>query len=129
MTNLLVYLIPILMAFGAASSGWMRVAARSYRILTLTFLALSVSACACYLIAATKTGTFLVGLMGTLLAMLLAVGAAGLISGAILRGLHEWMHLRIKHEPAPRRVAPSRPWDMLALVTMSVLAIGLSVME
>ena len=127
--ELLVYLIPALLALGAASSGWMRIAARSYAPFVLSLVALAVSAVACWYIGAQKTGGMLAGLGSTLLAMLMGVGAAGLITGAILRALHEALHRRIKGHPAPGREAPDRPWDVMALAALSLIAVGLSLIE
>lgn len=124
-----VYLIPALLALGAASSGWMRMAARSFAPLAISLAALTASAAACWYIGAQKTGGMFAGLGSTLLGMLMAVGAAGLIAGAILRRLHEILHRRIKGHPAPGRAVPDRPWDVMALVALSVIAVGLGLIE
>ncbi len=125
----LVYVIPVLLALGAASSGWMRIAARSYVPLLISLSALCLSAGGCWLIGSTKSGSYLSGIVGTLLAILMGIAAIGLLVGAMLRWLHEWLHLRIKHVPTSWRQPPTRAWDMMALVTISVLAIGLSIAE
>lgn len=127
--EIVVYLIPALMAFGAASSGWMRVAARSYVPLMVSLLVLSMSTVGCWLIGATKTGTFLAGLGGTLMAMLLGIGAVALVAGAVFRLLHEVLHVRIKRQPAPTRVPPARPWDVMALAALSAIALLFSATE
>ena len=127
--ELLVYLVPLLLALGAASSGWMRIAARSYPPLMVSLLAVCLSAGGCWLIGSTKSGSYLSGIVGTLLAMLMGVAAIGLLAGAMLRILHERLHLRIKNAPAAGRVAPSRPWDTMALTALSGLAMALSAME
>lgn len=127
--EILVYLVPVLLALGAASSGWMRIAARSYLPLMVSLFAVCLSAGGCWLIGATKSGSYLSGIVGTLLAMLMGVAAIGLVTGAVLRVLHERLHLRINTAPAAARVAPSRPWDTMALTALSVIALGLSAME
>lgn len=125
----LVYLIPVLLAIGAGASGWMRAAARSFGPLALSGFLIAASAVLCWLIAAQKTGSYLAGLLGTLLAVLMGVAFAGLIGGAVLRGGHEILCRRIKGYPAPGRDAPARPWDVMALSALSVIAVGLSLME
>lgn len=127
--ELLVYLIPALLALGAAASGWMRMAARSFAPLAISFAALAASAVACWYIGAQKTGGMFAGLGSTLLAMLIGTGAAGLLAGAICRALHEILHRRIKGHPAPGRSVPERPWDVMALAALSVIAVGLSLLE
>lgn len=127
--EILVYLIPAFLALGAASSGWMRMAARSFAPPAISLVMLMVSAVACWGIGAQKTGGMFAGLGSTLLAMLLGVGAAGLIAGAILRRVHEVLHQRIKGHPAPARPTPDRPWDAMALCALSVIAVGLSLLE
>lgn len=127
--ELAVYLIPTLVALGCASAGWMREGARSYLPFLISLVTITLSAGACWLIGANKTGGSLAGIVGTLMAMLLCVGAVGLLVGAVLRWLHEMLHLRITQQPAPWRHPPTRPWDVYAMVAMSAIAIGLSVME
>lgn len=81
------------------------------------------SAGACYTIAQTKTGGFLPGIIGALLALLMLTAAGGLVLGALARWL--WAALR-RTPPMP---VPARNWDLWLLGALSALAVVLSVME
>ncbi|MGN7869769.1 hypothetical protein [Paracoccus sp. 22332] len=118
-----------IIALVVAWGGWTgvtRMAARSLRPLMSALAALLAGAGACYLIGQSKSGVDLRGLGGMLLCLLLLLAAGSLAFGAALRWLHDATRRRIASDPD---WAPARPWDIWGLCALSVLAVGISLLE
>lgn len=107
-------------------TGVTRMAARSLRPLLTALAALLAGAGACYLIGQGKSGVDLRGLGGMLMCLLLLLAAGSLVFGAALRWLHDATRRRVEPE---YNTLPDRPWDIWGLYALSVLAVGISLLE
>ena len=107
-------------AYGAA----VRLLARSYAPVMASLAVLLGGAALCAALSSTKISGFLPGILSTLMALLLLCRAGGVILGAVL-GL---LWIRLGDPATPHRASPGR-WDLIVCVTVTLIAVILSLME
>ncbi|VDS08118.1 hypothetical protein PARHAE_01301 [Paracoccus haematequi] len=122
----IVFAIIALVVGWSVWTGVTRMAARSLRPLSMALAVLLAGAGACYLIGQSKSGVDLRGLGGMLLCLLLLLAAGSLAFGAALRWLHDATRRRVEPE---WNTLPDRPWDIWGLCALSILAVGISLLE
>lgn len=117
------FAVPGAFALFAAWSGFVRVAGRSFGWLIIALAIFGVAALACWSIGEARTGG-LVGIVGAMMRLLMIVGAAGMVAGALLRWAYEWLR-----RPAAGIAAPGWPWDIALLAVTAAIAVMLSALE
>ncbi len=125
---ILIAFLAVILTLGALAC-WgaaRRVAARSYAPLVATLAALLTGAGLCAAISFSKSGGFLAGIVGYLLAHGLAIISGGLLLGATVPLI--WRRLRGNDPAASPRPAPA-PWDVIGFSTLALIAVVLSAME
>ena len=118
------FAVPAVLALFAAWSGFVRIAGRSFGWLIIALAVFGVAALACWSIGEAKTGGLMAGIVGAMMMLLMIVGAAGMVAGALLRWAYEWLR-----RPAAENAAPGWPWDIALLAVMAAIAVMLSALE
>lgn len=120
----IVWLISGVTALAGASTGAWRMAKGGFTALGLELALLLGAAGLCYAISGTKTGGYLPGLLGMLLAILVLIAAAGLFLG----GAGCWIMRRLRAVPTPPR-ALALHWDICYVAAFAVLCVTSAAME
>lgn len=89
MIEALVVIIPLIAFASGAVFGYRRTGARQWGWLSAGVSGTLAAAGACYLISQTKTGGYLAGIVGAVMAMVALITAGGILAGAMARGIHE----------------------------------------
>ena len=118
------FAVPAVLALFAAWSGFVRVAGRSFGWLIIALAIFGCAALACWSIGEAKTSGLLAGIVGAMMMLLMGVGAAGMVAGALLR----WGYERLRG-PAAGNLAPDWPWDIALLGALAGIAVMLSALE
>ncbi|RJL11884.1 hypothetical protein [Paracoccus siganidrum] len=129
MIDVAVFAVPAVLALLAAWSGWVRVAARSFGWLLGALAVFGLGAIVCWVISEGKTVGYLAGIVGIIMMILMGVGAAGMVVGALLRWGYELFQRHVAGRPVTRHASFAKPWDVIAFAIVAGIAVMLSAIE
>ena len=118
--------VVVILAGLACWSAVLRIASRSYAPFFAMLAALLCGSGLCVAIFMSKSGGFLPGIVGYLMALTLLCIASGAVLGAVLRLAWRW--LGREDSSTPPRPAPA-PWDVIGFSALALIAVVLSALE
>lgn len=123
------FTVPTVLAFFAAWAGWARAASHGFGGLLGGLAVFGLGALVCWIISEGKTGGYLAGIVGIVMMMLMGVGAAGMVVGALLRWGYELFQRHVAGRPVTPHAPFGKPWDVIAFAIVAGIAVMLSAME
>ncbi|MDF3605603.1 hypothetical protein PE067_05250 [Paracoccus sp. DMF-8] len=122
MQDVLIVAVPLIAALTGAIYGYRRCGARQWGWLAGGIAGVLLAAGICYVTGQGKTGGYLAGIVGTVMAMVALIMAAAILAGAMIRGTHELI-------ARPPRLTPSGPAGAAVLGLLSIAMILISAAE